>query len=132
MATNLNDLPKDPLETEEGKPAPKPKRKRRSSAQVKADNAAIALGFKDAADQAEQEANMGEATVEAKAEERLANADTIDTATASHQEMAGKVNVLAGEMIPALSLGSAWNLGGKSFTLVYGDADTVVFKKNHG
>lgn len=142
MATNLNNLPADPLVTVDGdgatKPAAKPKRKRRSSAQVKADNAAIALGFDSAADQAEQEAKMGEGkdvTEGAATEEESKQLDQelakeVAEETVSHEAMVDHVERTAELQQPGLPVGTTWNLGGHSFYVAYSDKETVLFKKD--
>lgn len=110
MAMNLIDLPEDPLaEAEEKKPEPSKKRKRRTKEQIAADNEAIELGFKNAADRADQEAKMGENKAEA--------------------EPVAQVEVAEQLQRPSLPIGSVWNLGGRSFSVAYSDTDTVVFKK---
>jgi hypothetical protein len=136
MATNMNALPADPLAEKEApeKPPAKPKRKRRNKAQIAADKEAVALGFKDAADRAEQEATMGEAK---DSEHCLAEgaphapepAAEVGAALQGIANSADEQEHTAELIQPGLPIGSHWNLGGHSFTVMYSDKDTVLFKK---
>jgi hypothetical protein len=94
----------------------KPKRrKRRTKLEIEADDAAIALGFKNAADQAEQESSMGESK-EAEAKEPKKEPSP------QPDEEVVQVTVTP----TGLQEGTRWNLGGTAFVLDTVESDGVL------
>ena len=121
MSFNMKDLPADPEDKGNDAPSksndkPKPtRRKRRTRPQIDADNAAIALGFKDAADQQKQEGSMGELT-EKEAEEPK------EKPSIQQDEEVVQVTVTP----TGLQEGTRWNLGGTAFVLDTVEDDGVL------
>lgn len=123
MATNLNTLPEDPEASDVKEEAPaKPKRKRRTKEQIAADKEAQALGFKDAADRAKQEAEMAENPAPAEAEDPAQP----EPAPETEGELTGEATAP-----PKFELGQTWNLGGASYIVSgLGIDGSVVFQPN--
>lgn len=121
MSLHMKDLPLDP--EDRGNDAPskssttdKPKRrKRRTKAEIKADDAAIALGFKDAADQQKQEGSMGES------KEKEVKEPEEKPSTQPDEEVVQVTVTPTG-----LQEGTRWNLGGTAFVLDTVESDGVL------
>ena len=125
MPTNMKDLPLDPEEkgddvSSKVTTTDKPKRrKRRTREQIKADDAAIALGFKNAADQQAIESTLGEPEKEEAKEPEKEPQTEVD----SHPDE----EVVQVTVTPTgLQEGTRWNLGGTAFVLDTVENDGVL------
>jgi len=126
MTSNINNWPTDP----EGSEAPtvvKKKRTRRSRTQIDADDAAIALGFKNAADQAASRPQMKEDTPpKDTTQEVFTHPDNSEMTSTDGIEWTCKAPIIdlrkVHDLTPdrtmtGLSEGTRWNLGGRAFVL---------------
>ena len=123
MTTKLSVFPDtDPEEVKEDATSmeKKPKRrKRRTKAEITADNEAQALGFEDAADQQAQEAKMGESQV-AEGEPQAGGSGVQPVAEETIKDTGLKTG---------FTYGGRWNLGGKTYTVAeLHDDGSVTFK----
>jgi len=117
--TNLNTWTTDPEEEgkeEVGLTPVKKKRTRRNRAQIDADDAAIALGFKDAKDQAASRPQMKGAT-ELTTPAEVPELTTDDAPIAPIIDLRKVHDLTPGREMTGLTEGTHWNLGGRAFVL---------------